>query len=388
MSLPAPEPFSSAGLDRSLLHLFVYGPGFGEGLAVALPGQGWVVVDGCARGDRRPLVDLLVAHPGEPIDAVILTHPHDDHAGGLLEFLTHPDLGPRIRKVGCVARHVTGTPDNTLGAELDARRRVLDPLDPAQLEAYGGLKQLLERLRTEWEDSPERRLPLVDGVAIPLSTPKAGMKALAPTGDEVTGFFADADLPGRLKTRANDLSIVMQLEYGETTLLLGGDLPRTKNGVDVPSGWVGVAGRHDSLDVHAGLKVPHHASREALGDELLGRSPAGRAWIVAPWNSNRGLPRFDAGHGAHALLAVEPEFMLTGLPVSIERQQPQPERQSIVGMHAAVAAMKNRSRLLAGAAPANDPTVDPAECVWLLSFDDQGRLVRRGRGPRALVVVA
>lgn len=34
-------------LDRSLLHLFVTGPRDGEGLALALPGTGWVLIDSC-----------------------------------------------------------------------------------------------------------------------------------------------------------------------------------------------------------------------------------------------------------------------------------------------------------------------------------------------------
>lgn len=42
-----------AELDRSLLHLFVAGPGEGEGIAVALPGSGWLMVDGCRTGPPR-----------------------------------------------------------------------------------------------------------------------------------------------------------------------------------------------------------------------------------------------------------------------------------------------------------------------------------------------
>ncbi|TVQ88165.1 MAG: hypothetical protein EA397_17370 [Deltaproteobacteria bacterium] len=36
-------------LDRSLLHVFVAGPGTGEGIAIALPGPdlGWILIDGC-----------------------------------------------------------------------------------------------------------------------------------------------------------------------------------------------------------------------------------------------------------------------------------------------------------------------------------------------------
>ena len=49
-----------ASLDRSLLHVFVAGPGYGEGIAIALPGQGWLLLDGCeTTHGKLPLVAIL-----------------------------------------------------------------------------------------------------------------------------------------------------------------------------------------------------------------------------------------------------------------------------------------------------------------------------------------
>lgn len=390
MNLPEPVPWPGGALDRTLLNLFVFGPGYGEALALALPGKGWIVVDGCRSGDRIPLLELLRDHPEEPIEAVVLTHPHTDHTAGMLDLLTDGDIGPRIRKIGCVARNITSDPDNTLGAELEARTDSLNPLDAEELEALGQARLVIERLRTEWEDTPSRRLPLVDGDEIFLSATKVRVKALAPTADDVTSFFAGQNLPARIRSRANDLSLVLKVDFGETTLLLGGDLPRTEADLDkaIASGWLAVAGRHDPLSQHVGLKVPHHASRAALGDELLGATASKRTWVVTPWNKGKGLPRFDVDQGARVLLAREPEFMLTALPVSIARQQPQPVRVSVDTLHPAVQKLKKPSKLLAGAVRASEPEVNPSECCWLPSFDDQGQLVSRGRGTRAMLVVA
>lgn len=44
------------------LAVFVAGPGLGEGVAVALPGGGWLLIDGCraggAVGDDAPLLAI------------------------------------------------------------------------------------------------------------------------------------------------------------------------------------------------------------------------------------------------------------------------------------------------------------------------------------------
>ena len=50
-------------LDRNLLYVMVAGPGFGEGVAVALPERGWILVDGCRVdgpvGEDLPLAAIV-----------------------------------------------------------------------------------------------------------------------------------------------------------------------------------------------------------------------------------------------------------------------------------------------------------------------------------------
>jgi len=77
-------------LDRSLLHVFVAGPGTGEGVLVALPDtKGWIAVDGCKVGAEGCLDWLLLEMKGEdePLALLVLTHPHEDHAAGIPELL-------------------------------------------------------------------------------------------------------------------------------------------------------------------------------------------------------------------------------------------------------------------------------------------------------------
>ncbi|MGO9834299.1 MAG: hypothetical protein ACLP1X_08795, partial [Polyangiaceae bacterium] len=95
MALPGVGALADlATLDRRFLHLFVAGPGEGEGLAIALPGAGWVLVDGCRsvyekQPDGLPLEQILAtfSNEAEAVELMVLTHPHRDHFHGFAEML-------------------------------------------------------------------------------------------------------------------------------------------------------------------------------------------------------------------------------------------------------------------------------------------------------------
>ena len=78
-------------LNRSLLHVFVVGPGRGEGIAVALPERGWLLVDGATSDlGRPPLLEILErwkAGDDDRIEWALLSHPHDDHVDGFAEVI-------------------------------------------------------------------------------------------------------------------------------------------------------------------------------------------------------------------------------------------------------------------------------------------------------------
>ncbi len=73
-------------IDRTHLNVFVVGPGTGEGIAVALPGEGFLVIDACKVGREVPLLEIVrgCRRDGESVD-LVLTHPHEDHASGFAE---------------------------------------------------------------------------------------------------------------------------------------------------------------------------------------------------------------------------------------------------------------------------------------------------------------
>lgn len=91
-------------LKDELLYAIVFGPDYGECIVLRVPPEevggppAWVVVDSLERDDDagtwRPALDLLA---GSRWSALLLTHPHDDHAAGFGAVVNHAGAGP----IGC-----------------------------------------------------------------------------------------------------------------------------------------------------------------------------------------------------------------------------------------------------------------------------------------------
>jgi len=379
-------------LPRTVLTVFVCGPGFGESVVVALPERGWLVIDGARASSGFPAAELLdrFRRDDEPIDAVVLTHPHADHYAGIVELLDDGRHGPGVAKIGCVAEYIQAQRTSTFDLELrervtlaSSRRDSLGLLDSSRARA------VLERIRTEWEETPTRRLALSEGISIPLSSSSVTARALSPTAADVRIFFAPAGLRRRINQRANDLSAVLELQYGSTRLLLGGDLPDVCNGQVVSSGWRSVADRSPDLREHHGLKVPHHASRDAIPDSLIDpvTTCPDRTWIVTPYNRGSKLPSFEPDHGPDRMLAREDGFLLTALPRKWARQVPLPERTPRTRVQPRTIQPPGLAGLGRARAIGGDPDLQPLDCAWAASFDDAGSLVALYRGRAATRIV-
>lgn len=391
MTEPAVSSLQSlARLERRSLTLFLCGTGFGESVLIAVPGGGWLVVDGCGPGDVLPGLALLrrFRSPGEPVDAVLLTHPHADHCSGILDLLDDSELGPAVRRVGCVAEYVGGDPDNTAGRELEAYAASWAMDDPSLQVELGRARAVLERIRAEWEDSPSRRLPLRHGTILPLSSPLMTASVLWPEVEAVKQFFTAPGLPSRIRAQTNRLSVVLDLHFGQTRLLLGGDLPYSQQGRVLELGWQRVGVLSPGLHAHTAKKVPHHGSLEAVAPEWSSPAPGGvRYWAVTPYNKGRKLPAFGEGEGAWLLLQSEREFHLTGLPVGFSMQRPLPDRIRRLDVQRELFTLRGPRGLLGQPVVAGrSHTIGPTDCVWALTFDDQGQVTGRYRGSAATII--
>jgi hypothetical protein len=315
---------------------------------------------------------------------MVLTHPHQDHAAGFADLVDTlvPD-----------AIAVTGNPHPKYHL-VEAVETLLSSVPPqvTSAQTLAATVRAAARAIKEWERKTSRQLlPLRDGGAIATGTSPASIACRAPAEADITRLLGPPPSI-QISKNANHLSAVLEVIFGQTRVVLGGDLPRYESlpgkFVPVTSGWDAVLTRHPQMMEHVGLKVPHHASRYALHPQLISQaSPTARAWCVTPYRSS-GLPRTGAGEGLSQLLAAEPTVHVTAPPASCERKGWVPPP---------IVTLQNLHQE-ATIAPTGDPLLDrgidirgagpkaPMDNVWCVAFDDAGQIVGRWRGAQAFEI--
>lgn len=389
-TLPDTKDLGALGtLEPDLLYVFVAGPGAGEGVAVALPRAGWLIVDGCTTQRQFPLNVLYRKYTratDDTVRAVVLTHPHQDHAYGIADVIEA--LTPAV--VG-----VAGVAGTTVAHEFEALGKRRDRRVTSNELRLGVVEQAVNAITDLDEARPGVVLRLHAGTSLPLGHPSVTALVQSPAPALLQKFFADLKKAADLVERANEVSTVIELSFGQTTVILGADLPRIESTAGkrkpraVATGWDEVMARSPHLEAHHGLKLPHHASAGAFHSQLNAKAAHRRAWWVTPFNSSR-LPRVADLGGLPRLLEHEPSLYLTALPASKRRQYPV-EDPGVVRLDQLTPASAGTNSGVAFAdnavpiGPAHE--AEPLEPVWVTAFDDAGRIRGRWRGAVALEVL-
>jgi hypothetical protein len=361
--VPVPiEPLADLRLDRTLLHVFVAGPGYGEGIAIALPETGWLLVDGCQVERAAPLLRIFTRWrtADDRVDGLILTHPHKDHAMGFRRVLeetapsrvalTAPPADPEL------PFRLLPQPADEATSEAVPRRVVQDAL--AAVQRY-------VRAR------PGALLAMSAGVAIPVQSSAVTVTTRSPPEATVSAAFAAALVGGALDP--NELSAIIELVFGATRIVLGSDL--------LASGWDIALAAQPALAMHAGLKIPHHGSSTAHHEGLM--TPGeGRAWIVSPFSPCQLPPVHE--EGIPWLVERNRTLYVTAAPLARYRQPLPPPTVPL----AALAAL-----FTAGAPPGEHAgAISPPlglrdlDAVWAAAFAADGTVRGLWRGPRAFAV--
>jgi competence protein ComEC len=205
-------PASGGGVEIHAIDV-----GQGDAFAIRTPRGHWLLVDagpvsGRFDAGRSTVAPYLLDRGAARIEAVILTHPHLDHIGGVLAIWRMFDVGP-----------------------------VLDPAVAAGQEYYADVLEEARRRRIRWIAARAGREIRIDDLTL---------RILAPT---------DSLLDGSIDP--NDFSVVFRLEYGRFAALFLGDAPRA-----VENRLVAEHGASIAADL---IKVGHHGSRTSTGDSLL-----------------------------------------------------------------------------------------------------------------------
>jgi beta-lactamase superfamily II metal-dependent hydrolase len=351
-------------LPPDQLSVVVFGPGFGESIVVHAPPGEWLIVDSLVdpvgsssvdpANSTNPAIRLLHEHQAEP-SALLLTHPHEDHAAG---FDALVERWPSA-KIGYLSEHISPVGDRLTHPDFERSLRT------------GLAEHAASAVLDAWDRSPDRKWGLLPGSTINLG--QATVTVLGPSKRTLKRARAGKSID------ANTLSVPLAIDWCGTRVVLGADLPAAE--------WQQIAKdlpRASPGDHHA-LKVPHHGSKAAQ-HELLADPPDGRerCWVLSPWKLAGGtLPRFDDGEGIDLLLSRVPEIHLTALPYA-SSLPPGTMRAS----RAQIADATSRSRF--GAEDMillnHAPPVTSEEAWIALSYAANGGLSRRDTGPVSLSV--
>jgi competence protein ComEC len=188
--------------------------GQGDAVALRTPAGRWVLIDGGPRGPRgdagrRVVVPFLRKHGATQLAAIVATHGHLDHFGGLPAVLDAFD--PAL---------------------------VLEPGQAVPDAGYLGFLGAVDADGAEWRAARRGDRLELDGVTIEVLSPDSAWMAS--------------------QTDVNEGSVVLLVSYGTARMVLAGDA-----GVSTEAHLAGRVGRVTLL------KVGHHGSRGATSDRWL-----------------------------------------------------------------------------------------------------------------------
>ena len=217
---------------RSGLKVAFLDVGQGDAIFVEAPNGNQVLIDGGP--NKTVLRELAKQMPfyDRTIDGVVITHPHLDHYGGLVDILDNYKIGFEMDSGN----------DNPESKGFDIYARKL-------------------------EEEKEKRIFAKKGMRVNL--------------DE--GLYLDILLPviNRKGMSAHDEMVVARLVYGNNSFLLTGDME------DNLESFLLSFGGSIKSDV---LKVGHHGSKTSTSEKFLGLVNPGLAIISAGKNNKYGHP--------------------------------------------------------------------------------------------------
>ena len=223
-----------SGDDTRVVTLHFLDVGQGDGAVVRTPGGHWLMIDAGPVGERndagrRIMAPFLARQGARTLTAVIVSHAHADHLGGV------PSVLARMRA----------------GEVMEPGRLTSDP-------AYTRFLTQLDSARIPWHAGRSGERFVLDGVVLTVLHP-------APTWE---GWGEDL----------NEDSLVLLLEYGAFQALFAGDAGFRAE--------VDMRGRVPRVDL---LKVGHHGSRGSTGDEWLD-SLMPRVGVISVGRNDYGHP--------------------------------------------------------------------------------------------------
>jgi hypothetical protein len=285
--------------QSDIVEVSLFGPGFGEGIAIHYGNGKWIVVDSCLNPDTERSVILeyleqIRVDPTTSVTHIICTHAHDDHIKGLADVL---EASQNARFAGPAA--MTKGPFFALLA-TDER---LEGVGRSSLREFRRIKEILHTRRNKPDRIGSYRYG-IEGRTIArvpaLGTmPETHIIALTPSDTAVTRALTKLAVlypisggKDPIKELPNEVSMAIWIEIGDIGILLGSDVLIGPT----DCGWKGVIAS-GWRPTHRGevYKVAHHGSHtghyQPMWDQLLAPKPIS---ILTPFdNGSQKLPTDD-----------------------------------------------------------------------------------------------
>jgi len=208
--------------QRNLLTVAFFDVGQGDSIFIESPDGKQVLIDGGKNSQVLKQLSKVMPFYDRSIDLVIMTHPDQDHIGGLVSVLENYKVDYFLEP-GVSSK-------NGVYSEIE---KIVDEKKIKKVLARQGMDIQLCNLRKEDKEH----------------FCKAHLQILFPTGD-VSRF------------ETNTASIVSKLVYKKNSFLFTGDSPQS-----IEKYLVSVLGKQLNVDV---LKLGHHGSRTSSSELFLG----------------------------------------------------------------------------------------------------------------------
>lgn len=289
LSLAGSSSFSPLPANDEL-EISLFGPGYGESLAVHLHGGEWMVVDSCVAsvGHEPAAIQYLEdagVDIGQQVSTIVATHWHDDHIRGLARTV---ERCPNARV--CFSLALSRAEFLTL---VEAPATGTERLSPGTRE----MARVLQVLRSRTGDHEAPRL-LQENTLVH-RTNSCEVLAISPSAagveKAIRSFSSLLPSPVRPHLRVasvepNPASVALWVKSAAGSALLGADLEAETND---SVGWKAVLALKPASSGQASfIKVPHHGSVSGhdpdVWTDLMTDGPTA---FLTPWRlGGKGLP--------------------------------------------------------------------------------------------------
>jgi beta-lactamase superfamily II metal-dependent hydrolase len=254
---------------RDVVEVNLFGPGYGESVAVHLGSAKWLVVDSCAPDDEaEPAALTYLRQIGvnyeHDVKYIVATHWHDDHIRGLSQLITSCRaadvfISDALRYEALMRLVLARAPRHVTNLrEMNRTVKTLLARKPEVSQPYRFLLEDTAVHSAQHHPSNDVEIWALSPSSVDVRQALRGLRNILPSE---SGHLSTVANP-----RENHASIVLHVRVGNQYILLGADRETNTNR---GRGWDSVAAcaARRALQPSTLLKVPHHGS--ANGHSLV-----------------------------------------------------------------------------------------------------------------------